>query len=109
MTEPIDTGAWLAEALRPDTRAPDRRFAGRVRLAIIEEARYRNARKAALRRIGSDLLILVGLVGPAVGIARVLTDAGSLAGPAAAGLLVATVVVGGWMALSGEFKRFQAC
>lgn len=108
MTELTDSGAWLAEALAPEPREPDRRFAARVRLAVIEEERYRLARKAALRRIGSDLLVMVGLVGPALGIARVLAANGALAGPSA-GLLVATLVIGGWIALSGELRRFQAC
>jgi len=106
MTEFTDTG--LAEALAPVSREPDRRFAARVRLAVIEEERYRLARKAALRRIGSDFLIMVGLVGPALGIAKVLAADGALPGPTA-GVLFATLVVGGWIALSGELRRFQAC
>ena len=108
MTEFEDSSAWLADALKPAPRAPDRHFAMRVRLAIVEEQRYREARKAARRRIGSDLLVMLGLLGPALGIARVLNADASLAGPLAASL-VAALVVGGWIMLSGELRRFQAC
>ena len=108
MTEVSELSALLSDALAPEPREADRRFAARVRLAVIEEERYRLARKAALRRIGSDFLVMAGLIGPALGVARVLAANESLAGPTA-GLLVATLVVGGWIALSGELRRFQAC
>ena len=108
MTELDQSPAWLAEALSPAPHAPDRRFAARVRLAIIEEDRYREARKAARRSIGSDFLVMLGLLGPALGIARVLNAEGSLTGSLPV-LFVAALVVGGWIMLSGELRRFQAC
>ena len=108
MTPVNDAGDLLAAALRPDSRAPDARFAARVRLAIIEEQRYREARKVARRRIGSDLLVMLGLLGPALGIARVLNADGSLASAVPA-FFVAALVVGGWIVLSGELRRFQTC
>jgi hypothetical protein len=107
MTTANDASDLLAAALRPESRAPDPRFVARVRLAIVEEERYRKWRKSALRRLGSDALILIGLAGPAMGAARILSADGSFTAPVAA-LMIATVVVGGWMALSGEIRRFQA-
>jgi hypothetical protein len=107
MTTANDASDLLAEALRPEVRAPDHRFAARVRLAIVEEERYRKWRKAAFKRLGSDALILIGLAGPAMGAARVLSSGGALTAPLAAAM-VAALVVGGWMALSGELRRFQA-
>ena len=107
MTTANDAVELLAEALRPEARAPDHRFAARVRLAIVEEERYRKWRKAAFKRLGSDALILIGLAGPAMGTARILSSEGALTAPLAAAM-IAVIVVGGWLALSGEFRRFQA-
>ena len=108
MTTANDANELLAEALRPEARAPDHRFGARVRLALIEEQRYRNWRKAAFKRLGSDALILIGLAGPAMGAARLLSTEGLLTAPLATAM-VAALVVGGWMALSGELQRFQGC
>lgn len=108
MTAVNDASGMLAEVLRPEARAPDRRFAARVRLAIVEEQRYRQARKAARRRIGSDLLVMLGLLGPALGIAQLVDADGSLRGAVPA-LFIAALVVGGWIMISGEARRFQTC
>ena len=105
MTTANDASELLAEALRPEARAPDQRFAARVRLAIIEEERYRKWRKTAIRRLGSDALILIGLAGPAMGAARILSSEAALSAPLATAM-IAVLVVGGWMALNGELRRF---
>ena len=107
MTTANDAGDRLADVLRPEIRGPDHRFAARVRLAIVEEERYRKWRKAAFKRLGSDALILIGLAGPAMGAARILSSEGPLTAPLATAM-IAVIVVGGWMALSGELRRLQA-
>ena len=107
MTTANDPSELLAEALRPATRAPDHRFGARVRLAIVEEERYRKWRKAAFKRLGSDALILIALAGPAMGAARILSSEAALTPPLTAAM-VAVIVVGGWLALSGELRRLQA-
>ena len=108
MTPVGDPHTILADALTPTPRLPDQGFAARVRLAVAEEERYRAWRTAALKRLGSDALILLGLTGPAIGAARILSAGPPLSNPTAM-LLVAAVVVGGWMTLSGDSRRFQAC
>ena len=107
MTWPGDSELLLAQILMPSSRVPDTRFAGRVRLAVAEERRYRLARRAARQRVVSDLLVLIGLVGLSFGIARALAATGVIDGPAAAVAITATIAMSGWIVLSDEFRRVQ--
>jgi len=95
--DPFD--AFLADALAPPVRTPDTGFAARVGVAIAEAERFRAWRRRALRRLGSEALILFGLAGAAMTLARAPGIERMLevpfAAPAAAGLVLVL-----WLALS---------
>jgi len=98
--DPFDT--FLADALAPPTRASDPGFTTRIGVAIAEAERFRAWRRRALRRLGSEALILFGLAGAAMTLARApgverLLNEVTFAGPAAAGLVLVL-----WLALSPQ-------
>ena len=98
--DPFD--ALLAGALAPPARAPDHAFAARIGVAVAEAERFRAWRRRALRRLGSEALILFGLAGAALtrarapGIERLFEEV-TFATPAAAGLVLVL-----WLALSPQ-------
>ncbi len=96
--DPFD--ALLGNALAPPVRPADGMFVARVQAAIAEAERFRRWRRRALRKVGSEALILLGLAGAAFTLARIpvaqqLLDSVPLAAPALGGLLLL-----GWLALA---------
>lgn len=83
MTDPFDR--FLAEALAPDERDPDREFVTRVQAHIRLEEYLRGQRRSALRRLGVEslglLFVAAGLVwlGRAEPVANFFADSPAVA------------------------------
>ena len=94
--------ALLAETFAPPRRGPDRAFVARIGAAVAEAERFRAWRRRALRRLGSEALVLLALAGAAATLARDPGVAEALAAspfaiPAAVGALFIA-----WLALSPQ-------
>ena len=59
MTDEFDT--FLRKALAPEERLPDRNFVARIQAEIAFDRDLAGLRRRALRKISTDLLVLVGL------------------------------------------------
>lgn len=68
MADPFDS--FLAEALAPPSRHPDRGFVARVQAAVALEARLEAERRSILRRFLAELIALVAVAGGLVWAAR---------------------------------------
>jgi hypothetical protein len=90
MTDPFDS--FLAAALAPPNRSPDRQFVGQVQARIALEDRLRAVRRAGLRRFALEALALCAVAGGLLTFLRseaVATLAGQLPGVTLLGLLAA--------------------
>ena len=94
--------ALLANALGPPARPADRGFVTRVDAAIAEAERFRGWRRRALRRVGSEALVLLALAGAAATLARAPDIAEALAGAPFALPAVAGAVIVAWLALTQQ-------
>ena len=68
MADELD--AYLAFALAPDDRLPDRQFVGRVHSRIMLEQRLAGERNAVLRNFARQLIALIAVAAAALWIAR---------------------------------------
>ena len=68
MIDQFDT--FLAAALAPEERAPDRAFTLRVNAAILIDDRLRAARRAALRELGLQIVAILSVAAALVGLLR---------------------------------------
>jgi hypothetical protein len=90
MTDPFDS--FLAAALAPPNRSPDRQFVGQVQARIALEDRLRAVRRAGLRRFAREALALFAVAGGLLTFLRseaVATLAGQLPGVTLLRLLAA--------------------
>ena len=62
--------SFLAEALAPPDRHPDRRFVGQVQARIALEARLDAERRSIVQRLGLELIALIAFAGGLVWAAR---------------------------------------
>ena len=102
MTDDDAFDALLAEMLAPPARSEDRSFVARVAAAVAEAERFRAWRRRALRRLGSEALILIGLAGAALTLARAPGVEQALAQSAFAAPAVIGAVLVLWLALSPQ-------
>lgn len=94
--------ALLAGALAPPRRAPDPAFVARVDAAVAEAERFRAWRRRALRRLGSEALVLLALAGAAATLARAPAMAEAMTGAPLALPAALGAVLLGWLALSPQ-------
>ena len=97
MTDPFDV--LLSQALAPPARAADQAFLARAQAAIAEAERFRRWRRRALRRVGSEALLLTGLAGAGLTLAQVPAIGEVLSGVPLAAPAVAGMLLLGWLAL----------
>lgn len=97
-----DFDSLLGSVLAPPQRAPDHAFVARIDAAVAEAERFRAWRRRALRRAGSEALVLLALAGAAATLARAPGLAETLAAaPFAVPAAVGAVFVA-WLALSPQ-------
>jgi hypothetical protein len=67
---------FLADALAPETRAPDRAFVAHVQARVVLDERLKQQRQAALRSLGVEVLAIIAVAAGLVLLTRAQAVAG---------------------------------